>query len=215
MNSKTFQLLFAVLLALSFASCQKERPVYACDPPLNDWAVQHRESNQNITRGELASILSVDTQMAVYHSLSSANKYNIWKSKMEIVKRDSSLSNSEKQHIQNAIDYIQPDSWEDDQSLATLEAWAGNWGQYAAEHLGWDSTKLFLIAETWLMEPEMQQIKDHYASRPPNNPEVSACNCRYTISCFWSVESCNRGKCTRQGGCGLFGSSTCTGTCGL
>ncbi|MBI2730452.1 MAG: bacteriocin fulvocin C-related protein [Sphingobacteriales bacterium] len=40
-----------------------------------------------------------------------------------------------------------------------------------------------------------------------------ACSCRYDIGCGFG-NLCNSGGCpTTNGGCGLFGTSSCTGTC--
>lgn len=183
--------------------------------------IKNKAKFAQITRDELVQILSLDTQSAIYCSLPAERKYEIWKAKFQKVINTMGLAQAENAHIQTAIDYFQPQYWESNESLDNYRPWADNWGAYAMQNFGWDSTKLFLVAETWLMPEELNTIANHYNNTPhvqyiPSTGDDDSkpdCTCRYSVSCEWFKEKCGDGDCKAMYTCGISGSSKCTGYC--
>jgi hypothetical protein len=220
-NTRIAQCAIAALFALLlFASCKKDTPTYACNPQMNAWAIKNMAKFENFTRTDLVSIISLDTEGTIYATLPAQNKCNIWKEKFTLAKEQLVTTEAEKAHLQAAIDYFKPEFWTSNQTLDQFNPWMENWGKQAMSQFGWDSSKLFIIAETWLMPGEMQSIADHYNTTPhveylPNSTGGGTpdCACRYSVSCQWFSEKCG-GDC--GGGvykCGLAGTSKCTGIC--
>jgi hypothetical protein len=210
-----------VLLAgcmLVFAACNKQEPKYSFNKGLNTWAIKNMARYENFSRAELAAVPSMDTQGTIYATLPAATKYNIWKEKLLLAK-SLVTTDAEKAHLQSAIDYVQPEIWESAESMDAFNPWAVQWGQTALTQLGWDSTKLFLMAETWLLPDELLAIADRYNHsehveyRPAGPGDLPNCACRVNLACEMFFEYCG-GKC---GGeiykCGILGTSKCIGIC--
>jgi len=215
---KSITLIVFILLSI-FTSCKKEQPTYTCNPQLNQWAVNNYAKNGgDYTRSDLVAISSLDTQGALYATLTPEAKCAVWKEKFQLAKALVS-SDAEKQYLQVAIDKFQPSFWTSKATLDAFRPWADNWGQQAMQQFGWDSTKLFIIAETWLMPEELRCVVDHYNNTPhieymqQGGSASPACACRYSAACQWFVQSCDS-KCDEGAyTCGISGTAKCTGVC--
>lgn len=218
-SAARIMLIFVLAVFIFNESCtQKEK--YSCNPQLNEWIIKNKAKYASITRDELAQIMSIDTQGVIYVSLPAEIKYQIWKAKFTLARDSMGLNDADRAHINTAINYFKPEYWESNESLDHYRIWADQWASDALQNLGWDSTKLFLIAETWLMPDELQAIADRYNNnpkveyRPEGGENIPDCGCRYSISCQWFVESCSDGDgCNAAYECGISGSARCTGRC--
>jgi|GEM_PF-1421882 len=215
---KNSLVLFACLLVTLFAvSCKKEQPVYSCNPDLNKWILKNQARYSEYGRSDLADIRSLDSQSAIYASLSPESKYDVWMEKFQLVLNSMTLSEAERTHIQTAMDYFDESFWQSNESLDQFSTWMDAWGAAAIQDLGWDSSKLFIIAGTWLMPSEMQALADHYLNNEkvarPNGAADPPCECRYSVACQWFQEECAKGGCSSTYTCGLAGTSRCKGLC--
>lgn len=81
-------------------SCSKQQDKqYACDPELNEWTHNNAARFQNINRKDLSSFGTLDTQMAVYRSLSAEQQASIWIEKLNEVLSGYDLSHNEQAHV--------------------------------------------------------------------------------------------------------------------
>jgi len=219
--------LLVLYISLLFSCSKKSNQIYSCNPSLNKWITANKESFENISRNELAKISSVDTQRAIYNSLPSPGKYRIWVEKLTLAK--SSLSAEEQNHLQAAIIHLSPSDWESSETKKTLNIWITEWENNGVRKFGWDSTKRFLIAETWLTESELLTFMTRYdaartnaernaiantaAPYPGTGGYTDDCTCRSSLACKWFTSTCEDGGCNRIQDCGLIGTSNCEGLC--
>jgi hypothetical protein len=212
-------LFIALSLLLTFTSCKKNTPTYSCDPALNIWATNNLRTLENNTRADLASYLSIDSEFAAYAAMTPAAKCQAWKEKLTIVKNEYGLTEAENAHIQKAIDYMEPSMFINGDKR--LEAWGKNWEHEAQQQFGWNTAKTVLIAETWLTGDEIDSIKTAQRAMAgggysqTGTTSLKSCTCYYSVYCSLRGNgTCNDGGCTTQSGCGVFGRSDCSGTCG-
>src|SRR5690349_12848990 len=96
---KTTVAIFSIiaLMAISmFTSCQKHKTeLYSCDMNLHNWAAHAREANAGISRDELAK-LGIDSQFAVFRSLSNDARLNIYHQKIALALSTETFSDAEK-----------------------------------------------------------------------------------------------------------------------
>lgn len=226
MNKTNFMAgILAVALTICLFSCGKKSndELYSCNPKINSWAVANKARLQQYNRQQLAAVLSIDSQKAIYRTMSPTEQCAIWKEKLQWILDSSDFSSAEKGHIQIAYDYLQPIFYEDSISLATLATWGANWVNEGMTQLGWDSIRVFLIAETFMLPPELNSLREHIISTNGGNPQYLPgddgnkpdCDCLNAVGCQWFVESCDKGGGCRKtdGGCGFWGSSNCSGGC--
>lgn len=224
--NKTNPLVSMIAVAITFClfSCGKKSKdeLYSCNPKINSWAEANKATLQQYNREQLAAVLSIDSQKAIYRTMSAAEQCNIWKEKLQWILDSSDFSSAEKDHIRTAYNYLQPSFYEDSTSLASLATWGANWTSGGMSQFGWDSIRVFLIAETFMLPPELNSLREHIISTNGGNPQYAPgrgdkpdCDCRSAVGCQWFVESCDKGGgCDETpGGCGPFGGWNCTGGC--
>ena len=210
-------------------SCKSKNQSYSCNPALNSYVAQNLSRFETFDRDSLVSIDSISMQHAIYNALCSSQKYSVWTSKLDLVLQTYGLSPAENDYILSAKARLQPTSWNSDDSIFALESWAMNWAKTAMQTFHWDSTKLYIIAGTYLTINEINTLRQKYVgdgadirnytgskntnwSAMPISGGVPDCACRYSASCWFYSQSCG-GKCNSTYGCGVFGTSRCTGTC--
>lgn len=220
---KTFMYFCAA--SLLFFSCEKKNNVqmYSCDPKLNDWAASSNARLTSFNREDLVLLMSIDSQLAIFRTLTPEQKCNIWKQKLQLVINDQNLTVAEKNHVQIAYNYLEPSFFVDSNSLNSLNSWSLNWANDAVNQFGWDSVRLFLISETIMTPSELNHLLNFIHLSNGGNPQnigggpdnLPNCNCRSSIACQWLVENCEKKEntCAPMYNCGLFGTSRCSGRC--
>jgi len=190
-----------------FSSCKKDH-TYSCDEKLNEYAIVNMATTQTISRNELAK-LGIDTQFAIFNSLSSNNKARIFKEKFQQLMADSTVNTTDKNHIESLHNYISGILYEREEG--TEDSFAVAWQAYAYNTLAWDSVKMFTYAETWLMQGEAPHTLDRVDGEGAID---NACSCSKNIACGLFSGTCKSDGCNKtRSGCGLIGYDPCTGRC--
>lgn len=212
---KRLTLVVVLLLSLGamfyVSSCKKD-PVYSCDEKLNEYAVQTISEHQSISRDELAT-MGLDTQFAVYNSLSPSNKARIAREKLSLLLGSDSFTNEEKQHLQLAYDFINTEIYEED--APNIDSFVNYWEDFAFNALNYDSAKVYWVSHTWLIPNDIPGIPDFAIDDPVfEGGNGGTCNCEWGYICAKAFLPCTKGACTAtKWGCGWFFRSPCTGRC--
>lgn len=222
MKKVTLIILLLISSGIYMTSCNKEEELkYSCDPVLNQWATDNARTLSVSTRDEIVQYLTIDSQFAAYRTLRPANQCNVWKDKLRIVSNTFSLSTAEKDHINTAYNYLQPSMFDGESNISALKTWAEAWKAYGVSKFGWSAEYCYLIAGTWLTPQEIDKYKAYRynnssgggLSTGPNASGID-CECYYSLSCSVLDDgSCIDGGCNKKIGCGVFGTSNCTGRC--
>ncbi len=193
----------ALLLPLLMTSCKKQ-PKYSCDQGLETYAEKMMESNQEITRVELVKH-SLDTQMAIFRSLSPLNKKRIYNEKIEVVlNTDTTLTQADILHLQKLKNYSSASLYLNKNS--TDESFLNNWEHYALDTLKWSQKQLEIYAYTWMTMDELNSIS--------KNSGTKDCTCRSTYFGCGIGQVCDTDvDCNVKKGCGFLGDSNCAGLC--
>jgi hypothetical protein len=163
--------------------------------------------NQGISRDSLAK-MGLDTQIAVFRSLSPTNKLRIFKEKIDLLLNDQSISETDKDHLTLLKNYV-TEAVYDDSADVNPDSVLVNWQLDAYNVLAWDSLKMYTYVETWLTEPEIRGFYNLEHTYVKND-----CVCNSRFACNLGFSSCNEGGCaTTNDGCGIVGSNPCKGTC--
>lgn len=195
-----------------FVSCKKEK-VYSCNDALNDYAKVNLESYQTISRARLAE-MGIDTQFAIFNSLSSNNKVRIFKEKIQALLDMDTIPEDDKIHLKKISDYITGKIYDTD---IEKDAFIINWTDYAYNTLQWDDTQIGIYVFTWLLPSEIFGKGGNIFLQPAPNEGAGGggnnlpCKCNYDWIC--GAWDCVKGNCQIVGGCGLFGWSDCKGDC--
>jgi hypothetical protein len=201
---------FSLLASFLYVSCKKSEKVYSCNEEINEYAVKTMSSHQNISRNDLVKF-GIDTQFAVFNSLSPENRIRIFKEKIEALIIDDSISNADKNHLKLLNNYLS--SITDFQDFnPDVDSFVSNWKSYASNNLSWTGLEFYVYVETWLLKDELITMGAKI------NLEVyaggGACKCTSRFACSFGMSSCASGGCARTDtGCGMLGNSPCTGTC--
>ncbi|MFT4062002.1 MAG: bacteriocin fulvocin C-related protein [Edaphocola sp.] len=207
MKQFTFYLLCC--LGLSFLHSCKKDPVFSCDEQLNDYAVSTMSEHQAISRDSLAK-LGIDTQFAIFNSLSSFNKARIFHEKIDLLISIDSIATDDKVHLSSLNDYLTPAIYNDE----TLDSFCVNWKSVAFNNLSWDSLKMFTYVETWLSPVEIERYTLSVVLPEGGGGSGQACKCNSRFACNLGLTSCVTGGCTQTTtGCGFLGDNPCGGIC--
>jgi hypothetical protein len=221
LNMKRLTLLLILTVAAGitfyFTSCTKDK-VYSCDKNLNQYAIQFQDANQSISRENLAK-LGIDTQFAIFNSLTSENKTRIFTEKIETLLADESITQADKEHLLKLKNYISPKLYEQDDKIE--DPFLKSWQATAFKTLQWDRLKMFLYIETWLTKEEytlIADVKKKYTtigqSPYTDGGSGNSCVCNSRFACSFGFSDCVTGGCTTTtDGCGIIGSNPCEGTC--
>lgn len=215
-------LLFCITI---FHSCKKTSEVYSCNETINQKTIRTISENQNISRYDLAHIEDLEYQMAIFRSLTPENKVRIFNEKVIAEQNNPNLSTGEKVILNQLIAYLQPEHY------TTLNSAFQNYAQTQESILrstyGWDDAKVFVFTNSWMLESEINYL---IANKPGTGGGTGGggtggtgggnnyCNCYYSYYCF--VKQGFQGSCVDGGcktppkaGCGIWGTSNCTGKC--
>lgn len=218
MKQKIFVLglfLLAASAAFYFVSCKKEK-VYSCNDKLNDYATINMKSNQTISRAQLVT-MGIDTQFAIFNSLSSNNKVRIFKEKIQLLLGMDTVPNDDKIHLKKIQDYITGQIYEENNIES--DAFFQNWESYAYNSLKWEDIKMKVYVYTWFTPDELFGRRGSPFTLSPAETDgggggagdMLPCVCRYDFVCgSWN---CADGCTKTDSGCGIIGTSRCTGTC--
>lgn len=207
--SSVFVLIMAICM-LPFSSCKKNK--YSCDDGLNEWATTTRTTNQNITRDQLAAY-GLDSQQAIFASLSNENKYRIYQEKIQLVLSTGSFSAAERTHLQSAIDYMKPEYY-DAVDESAFDAYFDQWKATASDKFKWDGETMFFMLETWLTKAEISGMIS--GGEPSGGSSGKSCTCIRDWYCgAWAGHRCktNTGCTADKRTCGIFSKRACEGRC--
>jgi len=239
MKKVTIFLITATLTLMFFSflpGCKKNTAVYSCNPKLNDWVTKNMDQYDSISRDSLVLISDLDSQLAIYASLSATHKMNLWIQKLQKVQATYGLSTDENNYIQTAINYFQASYWASNSSLDAFNTWITSWANTGRTNYGWDDYKVYIIAESLMTEAETNTYHYVHTGDPttineyfvnighgslnpvnpaPGGPTQEDCNCRYQMSCWMqnTDSHCESNNCGDSYKCGLMSSSRCSGHC--
>lgn len=234
-KNRIFAIVAALAIVISsvvvFQACRKSEPTYSCDPEINKWTAQNRDSFHNITREQLA-LLPISVQNAIYRTLTTEEQRKLWVEKMDIVK------NEWPKPIKNKVDELteivhlyNPDLYGkiDDKIKKSLDNWENEMLLHHMDTV--DYALCFYTLETaeeydlltnnpekidysWFDFPENFNLGQKAAPGPNGSND---CVCRGSIGiacgggdrCEEDKDDCSHTK----GGCGLFKLFDCTGLC--
>jgi hypothetical protein len=209
-------LLLAILTigsAIYLVSCKKEK-AYSCDEGLNDYATITMSKHQSISRYNIAK-LGIDTQFAIFNSLSFANKIRIMNEKIQSILNIDTVSSTDKIHLKKMSDHLLGKTDE----IIDKDTFINNWKAYAYERLQWDETKMGIYLYTWLLPSEIMRVGSGKASvfTVPTN-ESGGGTSQLSCKCSWSwvcgAWRCADGGCDKtDSGCGFLCLYACTGDC--
>lgn len=210
--------LFINLTLISLISCQK---TLSCDPVIDAWAKENLEYYSNAGRNEIVA-LSMSRQMAIYRGLTSEKKVELWKAKKHLVHQSGILSEAEYNDYSRLFDYMKPYHYDSAKGMQELRNYAGEWKALMQDKYSWDEEKLFVFSHIWMTRQEFLQaiLCDSVITKGNGAPGThgdGTCDCSYSIYCQTSglgrvcsdKDKCKQG----DGGCGIVGSSNCTGIC--
>lgn len=210
------------LLLLTATSCQDE-VLYSCNPEIDKWTKSNLSYIQNMTYADFLSFNNdINIQKSIYVAMSSEQKTELWKRKIEDVLK-LSWNEEERLHIESLLTLIEKKPYLFDSTLHEnyedeIDLFSYHWIDYAKEKLGWEF-EIYAIGMTLnpvVIEDGQIIVDESYADNSKSlktRSEIYACNCKYGVGCSIGY-SCIEHSCQLVLGCGLMGLSDCTGMCG-
>lgn len=237
MRKSSYLFMAVILMSIAIISCQKEKKL-SCDPNINDWAKENLSIYETSDRVDFVA-LPFFRQKAVYIGLSGDSKIRIWKGKLNLVKQQCLLSNSELIEYTKLINSLKPEYFDTEKGKTELRARTEQWVLKMQKEYSWDEYKIYEYLESWMTEEERTRsfflesvvqtrgdgIDTSLIDTIPidttvvDTAEVAPpCECRSDIYCKQKrYEECysdnKKFKCTEVEGCGLWGNDPCTGIC--
>ena len=213
-------LFFSLSLMIVLPACQQKLTL-SCDPEINNWAQENIQYYVSSTRSEIVS-LPLSRQRAIYRGLPGEVKVQLWKEKYEYVKKNNLLSEEELSLFSYLINSLNKEIFEDEEKRKMFNSFAEQWENIMREQFGWGDDKVFSIACCWMTEDEFAQavvldtmLHTRGESGDFNSSDKEDCDCRYDIYCQrMSFTECRKNiDCNESDGCGIVGTSSCTGKC--
>ena len=199
-------------------SCQKNEPIYSCDPEINEIVTKNLDEIHQMSRADIVE-MEPDMSRACYVAFTKEQKLKLWNDKLQnALKLD--WNEKEAEHIKSLIAYLNenPDLFDDAHYTDELlndkfEVFMYKWESYAKDSLGWSRDLLSaLIANPYtLLNTNGAYITNSDASHKTIKTPTEICNC----DTFSSVEclGCDTYPCVKINGCGKFGRDKCNGRC--
>lgn len=226
-----------ILMSIVIISCQKEKKL-SCDPNIDNWAKENLSIYEVSDRIDFIS-LPFYRQKAVYVGLSGESKIRIWKGKLDNVKQQGILSNSELKEYSRLINSLKPYHFDTEKGKSELKAMTERWIAKMQKEYSWDEYHVYEYLESWMTEEERTKsfflesivhTRGHDLDTglidtiPIDTAHIDTseiappCECRTDIYCKQKrYEECysdnKKFKCTEVEGCGLWGNDPCTGIC--
>ncbi|MDR0713195.1 MAG: bacteriocin fulvocin C-related protein [Bacteroidales bacterium] len=210
---KYFIFLASILL---FSSCSKEALEFSCNPEVDSWVKQNKETYAGISRTRLATEIDFDRQRALFVSFSPEQKVNIYQQKYQYLMELKSLSQEEKVYLTKLFQHVKPEIYSSESSNREFTAFADEWTNEVQNVLGWTELDVFRYTHTWFTNEEFEEWINYKqkSSTLKSTGEEPPCECYYSISCVWGFfELCEDGGCTINYNCGISSTSKCTGLC--
>jgi len=212
------KMLLAICIMLSCMACSKLE--YSCSPTTNEWVLQNKEQYANVPRAQLATF-DPDKQLGLFRSFVPEQKVRIYQEKYNYLMGLDSLSIPEKAHLTKLYRIVSPDIYASDAAKQKFNEFADAWAEEAKQLLGWTEKEIFLYTHTWLTLEEVNDrigqrvARYEYNDNTGDETDIKDCTCHYSISCIFSISglTCKTGGCYKVDGCGISGTSNCTGLC--
>lgn len=216
------RLLLCIFTLICFASCTK---TLSCDPAIDEWAKKNVEYYSMAPRDVIVS-LPLSRQQAIYRGLPAERKVELWRAKMNLVRASGVLSREECEDYAKLFDFMQPYHYENEKGRKELNIYAEQWKEIMVVRHSWTEEKLIELSHIWMTKNEFSNalLSDNIVTKGGNLPETDTgvggeviCNCIYSIYCKTSGlgSICDDTPMCKAGdeGCGIVGTSNCTGTC--
>jgi len=206
----------------SFIPCTNNNE-FSADPAINDYVIINRESNQNISRNNLAK-LPMEYHIPVFRSLSNTNKARIYIEKIQLLIYGEGLSSEEIDHLKSIILFLKPEVYTKEY-FPLLDSFVKNWTATANSKFNWNKTRIGMYIGSFLSPTELiLQLANNTNNfnnggggpiDAPTSSGYASCACSTTSDWCWWFTACNMGGCWSANdiGCGAFGGFNCNGTC--
>ncbi len=206
---KRLFLTFAILGGLLLSSCSTvEEVCYSCDSEIDAWVKSNKTELNNMSREDLSK-LDIPHQQAALRMFTPKRKKQLWTEKYNEVLHNNNFSKEELKHllfVSNFIktkDFSKTNTKEEDEIMF-------EWLKKSMDDFGW--SKEFLYDSFFTYGVIKTPYKTDQNKKVNPGRDLSNCNCRWWCWGWW--QSCYGGGCDEtNGGCGMIGSSDCTGDC--
>jgi hypothetical protein len=208
-----------ILVSLFLTNCTKNLE-FSCDPLVNQWVVDNNLKYANISRPEFSQF-SFEQQIGLYRSFKGKQKIKLWNEKLNYLLTTQNLSEDEKAYLLKLFSFVKPFHFDDPKGKIEFKKFASEWEKDVRSKLGWGDKKVFLYTnilltieefETGLKKRELEKAKSVSNLKSPASVKPPDCGCYYSISCGYA-QVCVDGSCNKTDGCGILGTSNCTGLC--
>lgn len=212
--SFTFNFSLSITLCIIYllSSCHKDsKCYYSCDSGINEFVIKNKARLGGISRSDLASYSTIDSQIAIFRSLTNEKKISIYNEKINLVMNSYSLSDSEKNHLQKMVDFMKPEYYGEEYNNL-VDSFSIQWINEAKTKFNWSDKIIFVFSQSWLTESEIMDL-----ARPNTPPGTTpSCNCLSDWACSLATQECNKGvSCNLSNGCGFWGTMKCKGRCNI
>jgi len=218
---KKTTLICTLLAVLVFCmACSKELE-YSCDPKINEWVAQNKDAYAEISRTQLATF-DIEKQQGLFRSFAPKQRSRIFHEKYDYLMGLDDLSAQEKEQLAKLYQLVTPEIYTTEINKKAFNEFAAVWVEETKQLLGWGDTEIFLYTHTWLTLEEVKKrietLKTSTKFRTDDDPphgDVPNCMCYYSVYCIFSAKGfeCVDGNCNVVDGCGVVGTSNCTGLC--
>ncbi len=208
-----------LLLILIIVSCQKS-VFYSENETINEWVEQNKSKFNSINRESLLKF-NLSEQKAIYRSLISQNRKNLWIQKVDFVKskmnnKDEIAYVNELKSIINSINFSQKLELND---VQILEVWIRNgiekfnWNEYFI----YSSFKLLSDVTSSKTSFDKLLLNENFKSTTyrgvASTNMSSSCDSNWCADCNLIGGTCKGGCSETTIGCGLFWLQTCNKNC--
>lgn len=214
---KHILIIFLLLQGVLF-SCTKEEICYSCDPEVDAWVKENKESLTSISTSEIAQYKGA-RQSAIFRAMSVSKQQSLWLEKFDsILKNSESFSQKEKEHIRIVRDYIIDSNVFSNRGLEEEHhTYLNNWMGTGKRDFGWsDADLVYLLVTLYTTDEErasLIQFASNISTKEGLSREDCTCNTKISI-CNIAHECLDLGTCDKtNSGCGLFWSDECNGDC--
>ena len=185
--------------------------LYSSNETINNYVIATKESNQNISRADLAK-LPAAFRKPVFSSLSNENKLRIFTEKINLLLATENLNQDEKNHLQSVLRFCKPEFYSGAYGNE-VNSFAEQWINSAKNNFGWDKSKIGSYIGT-ILSPYEQKINNVGSSNPFYiNDGNLPCECSKGVGDFCDNSHCGGTLCEPSGHCGWFWMQVCDGRC--
>ncbi len=141
------------------------------------------------------------------------HKVNLWNEKFRTLLAEEALTDKEKNHLRKLFSFIKPEHYDTKSGFAELKSFVEKWKNEAETNLAWGEKEFFLYTSILFTVPEFNEYI--VSERQKYMQDDSDCECIYSIYCeFRNHTTCDETSgCHTSDGCGIVGTSNCTGRC--